>query len=75
MPHAIKVNCGTEFLNQTLQTWCNENGVDIEVTVPYSPSQNGIAKCMNYTLVELACAMSLTGYGVADCLRVSRVIR
>ena len=31
--------------------------MDIELTAPYSPSQNGVAKCMNRTLVELARAM------------------
>ena len=31
--------------------------MDIEMTVPYSPSQNGVAERMNRTLVELARAM------------------
>jgi gag-pre-integrase-like protein/Pol polyprotein len=29
MPYVIKVDHSTEFLNQTLQTLCNKNGVDI----------------------------------------------
>jgi hypothetical protein len=32
-------------------------GIDIQKTAPYSPSQNGVAECMNCTLVELARAM------------------
>ncbi len=57
VPYAIKVNRGTEFLNQMLKQWCNQNGVEIHATAPYSPSQNGVAEHMNHTLVELACAM------------------
>ena len=29
----------------------------MQTTAPYSPSQNGVAECMNRTLVELAQAM------------------
>src|SRR5216684_4718187 len=31
-PYAIKVDCGTEFLNQVLHHWCNQNGVEIHAT-------------------------------------------
>ena len=27
------------------------------MTVLYSPSQNGVAECMNHMLIELVCAM------------------
>ncbi len=57
VPYAIKVDCRTEFLNQTLQQWCNQNGIEIHATAPYSPSQNGVAEHMNCTLVKLAHAM------------------
>jgi transposase InsO family protein len=46
-----------EFVNDTLKTWCRENGIDIQLTAPYSPSQNGVAERMNRTIVELARAM------------------
>jgi transposase InsO family protein len=48
---------GKEFINETLKTWCRENGIDIQMTMPYSPSQNGVAERMNRTIVELARAM------------------
>ena len=54
---AIKVDRGIEFINNTLETWCVQKGVDINMTVPYSSSQNGVVECMNCTLVELACTM------------------
>ena len=56
-PKAIRVDRGTEFINENLTSWCREQGLDIQTTAPYSPSQNGIAERMNRTLVELARAM------------------
>src|SRR6267154_510748 len=55
--HAIRVDRGTEFINKDLQDWCHTKGMEIEMTSPYSPSQNGVAERMNRTLVELARAM------------------
>jgi transposase InsO family protein len=40
-----------------LKTWCKEKGIDIRMTAPHSPSQNGVAERMNRTLSELARAM------------------
>jgi hypothetical protein len=56
-PRGIQIDCGTEFVNQKLKEWCNEHGIEIRLTAPYSPSQNGIAERMNRTLVELLHAM------------------
>ena len=56
-PCAIRIDRGKEFVNKHPQTWCNEQGIDVQMTAPYSPSQNGVAERMNHTLVELACAM------------------
>jgi len=55
--HAICVDCGTEFINEDLKQWYHAKGMEIQMTAPYSPSQNGIAEHMNRTLVELAHAM------------------
>ena len=57
IPQAIRMDQGTEFVNEVLKTWCREQGIDIQLTAPYSPSQNGVAERMNRTLVELARAM------------------
>jgi hypothetical protein len=56
-PLAIRVDRGTEFINETTKTWCAQRGIEIQMTAPYSPSQNGIAERMNRTLVELAHAI------------------
>lgn len=45
--HALHVNQGTEFVNKNLQTWCQQREIDIQLTAPNSPSQNGVAKRMN----------------------------
>ena len=54
-PKAIRLDRGKEFLNVT--AWCQEQGIEIQMTAPYSPSQNGVAERMNRTLVEIARAM------------------
>ena len=56
-PCAIRADRGTEFVNETLRGWCNSQGIELQVTAPYSPLQNGVAEWMNHILVELACAM------------------
>ena len=48
---------GTEFVNEPLKSWCDSRGIRLQLTAPYSPSQNGVAERMNRTLVELARAM------------------
>ena len=59
-PRAIRVDRGKEFLSDQLKDWCEERGIEIQLTAPYSPSQNGIAERMNRTLVELARAMRIS---------------
>jgi len=34
--------------------------MEIQMTAPYSPSQNSVAECINHMLVELAQAMLVT---------------
>ena len=57
LPKVIRFDNGKEFLNAKLESWCAQQGIEIQTTAPYSPSQNGIAKFMNRTFVELARAM------------------
>jgi len=56
-PCALRMDRGTEFVNEDLRTWCNSQGIKFQLTTPYSPSQNGVAERMNHTLVELLWAM------------------
>jgi transposase InsO family protein len=52
-PKAIHIDGGKEFINEKVQCWCKEHGIEIHVTAPYSPSQNGVAERTNQTIVEL----------------------
>ena len=56
-PKAIHVDRGKKFVNDDLKTWCREQGIEIHMTAPYSPSQNGVAKRMNRTIVKPTRAM------------------
>ena len=40
-----------------MKKWAAEKGITIETTAPYSPSQNGVAERLNWTLLETARAM------------------
>jgi hypothetical protein len=57
IPCAICCNEGSKFLSGDLTNWLKQEGVTLQTTAAYSPSQNGVAKRMNHTLVELVCAM------------------
>jgi transposase InsO family protein len=56
-PRAIHCDEGGEFLSDNLIDWLKQEGMSIQTTMAYSPSQNGVVECMNRTLAELACAM------------------
>ena len=53
----MRVDNGKELVNDEIIQFCREEGIKIEMTAPYSPSQNGIAERFNQTLIELVCAM------------------
>lgn len=46
-----------EFVNESLKNWCHSQGIELQVTALYSPSQNRVAEHMNHMLVELAHTM------------------
>jgi transposase InsO family protein len=53
-PRSIWLDRGKEFINEVLESWCHQQGIETQLTTPYTPSQNGVAKRANRTLVELA---------------------
>ena len=57
VPKRVRMDNGTEYLNNTLTKWCQEKGIILEITAPYSPQQNGVAERYNRTLTELMHAM------------------
>ncbi|TYZ59104.1 hypothetical protein PybrP1_000200 [[Pythium] brassicae (nom. inval.)] len=54
-----KVRTGneTEFVNKAFNGICTKSGVVHQLTVPYSPQQNGLVERINRTVVEKARAM------------------
>ena len=44
-------------MNPEIKKWASKKGITIEMTAPYSPSQNGIAEHFNWTLLKLTHAM------------------
>jgi len=53
MPKAMCIDCRHEFVNNLLLDWLHLKGMEVYMTAPYSPSQNGVVECMNRTLEEL----------------------
>ena len=37
MPKAIQIDRGREFVNEKLERWCKEQGIELRLTAPYSP--------------------------------------
>ena len=56
-PKAIRANNGQEYINRDLTTWCLDKGIEIQMTAPYSPEQNGTVERWNHTVVKLGHAM------------------
>ena len=56
LPKYLWFNNGKKLVNEEVKRWAAK-GIIIEITAPYSPSQNGVAKRLNWTLLKLACAM------------------
>lgn len=53
----LRTDNGGEYLSQEFEAYLKSRGIKHELTVPYSPEQNGVAERMNRTLVESARAM------------------
>ena len=56
-PTYMRVDNGKELVNDEVKKFCAEEGITIETSAPYSPSQNGVAERFNRTLMELVRAM------------------
>ena len=56
-PKALKVDQGSEYLQQAIVDFIRKEGMDLEVTAPYSHQQHGTAERAMRTLVELVQAM------------------
>nr|GEW03870.1 retrovirus-related Pol polyprotein from transposon TNT 1-94 [Tanacetum cinerariifolium] len=68
----LRTNRGGEFLSMEFTAFYEEEGIKRELTAPYTPEQNGIAKRKNQTVVEMARSMmkgkGLPGVFWAECV-------
>ena len=62
-PKALKVDQGSEYLQQAIVTFIRKEGMDLEVTASYSNQQHGTAERAMRTLLKLARAM-LVGHNL-----------
>ena len=57
----LRTDNGLEFLNQEFVQFCKDEGMVRHKIVPYTPQQNGVAKRMNRTLLEIVRCMMIEG--------------
>jgi hypothetical protein len=61
----VRSDNGTEFKNTNIEEYLDEEAIGHELSVPYTPQQNGIVERKNRTLVEAARTM-LDEYKTSD---------
>jgi hypothetical protein len=62
----LRYDNGGEYVNNKFITFCTEQGIQMQHTIPYTPQQNGVAKRKNRTLKEMANCM-LQSKGLSLC--------
>nr|GEX59722.1 hypothetical protein [Tanacetum cinerariifolium] len=55
--HHIRIDNGTEFVNQMLHEYYEQVGISHETSLARSLQQNGVVERRNRTLIEVACTM------------------
>lgn len=48
----IRSDNSTEFINKHFQSYCRDNGINQQTSVPYTPQQNGVAERYNRTILD-----------------------
>lgn len=60
----LRTDNGGEYVNDEMRAFCREKGIEMQLTVPYTPQQNGVAERLNRTLMERARALlAESGFG------------
>jgi transposase InsO family protein len=55
----LRTDRGREFLSNEFSSWLDEKGITHDLSVPYTPQQNGVAERYNRTVTGKAKAMLL----------------
>lgn len=50
----VRSDNGGEYIAKSVSNWLTENGIHPELTIPYTPQQNGKAERLNRSLQEMA---------------------
>ena len=53
----IRFDRGGEFVNKDFTHWCTWEGIQRQLTTPYTPSQNGVVERKNRTIVKMTQTM------------------
>ena len=53
----LRSNNGGEYTSKEIEALCKEAGIKRELTTPYNPQQNGVAKRKNRTIMEVVNTM------------------
>lgn len=56
----LRTDGGGEFNSIEFKTYLRENGIQHQITVPYTPQQNGMAGRSNWTIMELVRSVKIT---------------
>jgi transposase InsO family protein len=54
---ALRMDRGREYLSDEFKQMCDEKGILRQLTIPYTPQQNGVAERRNRTLLEMVRSM------------------
>jgi len=72
---ALCTGKGDEFLSNKYIAFCDENKIHRELTIPYTPKQNGVAEWKNRTMEEMAKslfkAQSLPNYFWGEAIAIA----
>ena len=53
----LRTDRGREYLSDQFRELCEKKGISRQLTMPYTPQQNGVAKQMNRTLMDMVRSM------------------
>ena len=53
----LRADNGKEYVNKNLQQLCEDCGIQMKHSTPYTPQQNGVAKRKNISLKEMETCM------------------
>ena len=49
----VRSDNGTEYTSEKFNKFCEKEGIEHQLTAPYTPQQNGVIERKNRTLMEM----------------------